>query len=325
MQVLKLEDLQKIKERTLADLSLQEGRYRAKINFHMGTCGIAAGAEKLLSLVLRKMEETGIQNIKFIRSGCAGLCSREPMITIESHGLPPVKYCDLNEEKTQEIFDRHIVNGEIVSPYALAVDDGETSPLSASIPRLEEIPFFKHQILWALRNRGLVDTKNIDESIARDAYFGLAKVLASLTPEQVIAEVKASGLRGRGGAGFPTGSKWEEGRRYASFPKYVICNGDEGDPGAFMDRSVLESDPHAVLEGMIICGYAIDAHQGYIYVRAEYPLPRRRPRAGDAHPGCPADPARRLEGRDRPLARRRRAGGGRQRVAPALRGRARRR
>jgi len=269
---LKLEDLQKIKERTLADLSLQKGGYRAKINFHMGTCGIAAGAEKLLSLVLRKMEETGIQDIKLIHSGCAGLCSREPMVTIESHGLPPVKYCDLNEEKTQEIFDRHIVNGEIVSSYALAVDDGETSPLSVSIPRLEEIPFFKHQILWALRNRGLVDAKNIDESIARDAYFGLAKVLASLTPEQVIAEVKASGLRGRGGAGFPTGSKWEEGRRYASFPKYVICNGDEGDPGAFMDRSVLESDPHAVLEGMIICGYAIDAHQGYIYVRAEYPL-----------------------------------------------------
>jgi NADH:ubiquinone oxidoreductase subunit F (NADH-binding)/NAD-dependent dihydropyrimidine dehydrogenase PreA subunit/(2Fe-2S) ferredoxin len=276
MQVVKLEDLEKIKERTLSELSLQKGGVRAKINFHMGTCGIAAGAEKLLSLVLRKMEETGIHDIKLIHSGCAGLCSREPMITIESHGLPPVKYCDLNEEKTQEIFDRHVVNGEIVEPYALAVDDGKTSPLSVSIPRLGEIPFFKHQILWALRNRGLVDAENIDESIARDAYFGLAKVLASLTPEQVIGEVKASGLRGRGGAGFPTGSKWEEGRRYASFPKYVICNGDEGDPGAFMDRSVLESDPHAVLEGMIICGYAIDAHQGYIYVRAEYPLAIQR-------------------------------------------------
>ncbi len=276
MQVLKLEDLQKIKERALADLSLQKGGYRAKINFHMGTCGIAAGAEKLRSLVLRKMEETGIQNIKLIHSGCAGLCSREPMITIESSGLPPVKYCDLNEAKTREIFDRHVVNGEIVSPYALAIDDGGTSPPPASIPRLGEIPFFKHQILWALRNRGFVDAENIDESIARDAYFGLAKVLASLTPEQVIAEVKVSGLRGRGGAGFPTGSKWEEGRRYASFPKYVICNGDEGDPGAFMDRSVLESDPHAILEGMIICGYAIDAHQGYIYVRAEYPLAIQR-------------------------------------------------
>jgi NADH:ubiquinone oxidoreductase subunit F (NADH-binding)/NAD-dependent dihydropyrimidine dehydrogenase PreA subunit/(2Fe-2S) ferredoxin len=276
MEVLKLEDLETIKERTLADLSLQKGGYRAKINFHMGTCGIAAGAEKLLSLVLRKMEEKGIQNVKLIHSGCAGLCSREPMITIESPGLPPVKYCDLNEEKTQEIFERHIVNGEIVSPYALAIDDGETSPLSVSLPKLQEIPFFKHQILWALRNRGLVDAENIDESIARDAYFGLAKVLASMTPEQVIAEVKTSGLRGRGGAGFPTGSKWEEGRRYPSFPKYVICNGDEGDPGAFMDRSVLESDPHAVLEGMIICGFAIEAHQGYIYVRAEYPLAIQR-------------------------------------------------
>jgi NADH:ubiquinone oxidoreductase subunit F (NADH-binding)/NAD-dependent dihydropyrimidine dehydrogenase PreA subunit/(2Fe-2S) ferredoxin len=276
MQVLKLEDLQKIKEETLSDLSLQKGGYRAKINFHMGTCGIAAGAKKLLSLVLQKMEETGIQNIKLIHSGCAGLCSREPMVTVESHGSPPVKYCDLDVEKTQEIFDRHIVNGEIVAPYALALDDGETSQLSVSIPRLEEIPFFKHQVLWALRNRGLVDAENIDESIARDAYFGLAKVLASLTPEQVIGEVKTSGLRGRGGAGFPTGSKWEEGRRYSSFPKYVICNGDEGDPGAFMDRSVLESDPHAVLEGMIICGYAIDAHQGYIYVRAEYPLAIQR-------------------------------------------------
>ncbi len=276
MQVLKSGDLEKIKEKTLADLSLQKGGYRAKINFHMGTCGIAAGAKKLLSLVLRKMEETGIRDIKLIHSGCAGLCSREPMVTIESHGLPPVKYCDLNEEKVREIFDRHVVNGEIVEPYALAIDDGEIPPPSPSIARLEEIPFFKHQTLWALRNRGLIDAESIDESIARDAYSGLAKALASLTPEQVIGEVKTSGLRGRGGAGFPTGSKWEEGRRYASFPKYVICNGDEGDPGAFMDRSVLESDPHAVLEGMIICGYAIGAHQGYIYVRAEYPLAIQR-------------------------------------------------
>src|SRR5512147_2333123 len=175
MQVTTLEDLQKIKERTLADLSLQKGGYRAKINFHMGTCGIAAGAEKLLSLVLRRMEETGIQDIKLIRSGCAGLCSREPMVTIQSYGSPPVKYCDLTEEKALEIFDRHIVKWEIAAPYALAVDDGEASPPSVSIPKLGEIPFFKHQTLWALRNRGLVDAENIDESIARDAYFGLAK------------------------------------------------------------------------------------------------------------------------------------------------------
>ena len=278
MQLLNLEDLKRIKETVTLDLSVQKGGYRAKINFHMGTCGIAAGIKKLDALILRKMEENGIRDIKIIRSGCAGLCSREPMVTIESHGLPPVKYCDLNDQKIQEIFDRHILNGEIVNSYALAID-GKEVPLPSPIeevPKLQDIPFFKHQILRALRNRGLNDAENIEESIAREAYFGLAKVLSSMTPEEVIEEVKISGLRGRGGAGFPTGLKWAEGRRYSSFPKYVICNGDEGDPGAFMDRSVLESDPHAVLEGMIICGYAIDSYQGYIYVRAEYPLAIKR-------------------------------------------------
>ena len=278
MQILNLEDLRTIKETVALDLSVQKGGYRAKINFHMGTCGIAAGIKKLDALILRKIEENGIQDIKIIRSGCAGLCSREPMVTIESHGLPPVKYCDLNDQKIQEIFDRHILNGEIVSSYALAIDEKEAPLLSPieEVPTLQDIPFFKHQILRALRNRGLNDAENIEESIAREAYFGLAKALSSMTPDEVIKEVKISGLRGRGGAGFPTGLKWEEGRRYSSFPKYVICNGDEGDPGAFMDRSVLESDPHAVLEGMIICGYAIDSHQGYIYVRAEYPLAIKR-------------------------------------------------
>ena len=267
--MLKFEDLQAIKERAAA--GFQKERYRAKINFHMGSCGIAAGAKKLNGLVLEKMKTNGIQDIQVIHSGCAGLCSREPMVTIETHGLPSVKYCDLNEKKIEEIFDRHILKGEVVDAYAFATEDGEPLP-SDKTPKLEDIPFFKHQVLWALRNRGRIDTEEIDDAIARDAYFGLAKALASMTPEHVIEEVKASGLRGRGGAGFPTGLKWEEGKRYSFFPKYVICNGDEGDPGAFMDRSLLESDPHAVLEGMIICGYAIDAHQGYVYVRAEYPL-----------------------------------------------------
>ncbi len=279
MQILKLENLENIRERTILDLSLREGRCRAKINFHMGTCGIAAGVKKLHALISREMEERGIEDIKIIRSGCAGLCSREPMVTIESRGLPSVKYSDLNEEKMREIFERHILNGEIVNSYALAIEDGKEStsfPPFEGMRRLEDIPFFSHQILWALRNRGVIDAESIEESIAREAYFGLAKALTSMTPEEVIEEVKISGLRGRGGAGFPTGLKWEEGRRYASFPKYVICNGDEGDPGAFMDRSLLEADPHAVLEGMIICGYAIDSHQGYIYVRAEYPLAIQR-------------------------------------------------
>ena len=275
MQLSKIEDLEKIRGQISRDLTLQKGGARTKINLHMGTCGIAAGANKLETLVNREIEERGLRDIRIIHSGCAGLCSREPMVTIESLGLPPVKYCDLNEEKIQEIFNRHVLKGEIVEAYALAYDvEAETpSPRpSEKIPALQDIPFFRPQTLWALRNKGLIDAEKIDHAISRGAYFGLANVLSAMTPEAVIEEVKISGLRGRGGAGFPTGAKWEEGRRYASFPKYVICNGDEGDPGAFMDRSLLESDPHAVLEGMILCGFAIDSHQGYVYVRAEYPL-----------------------------------------------------
>jgi len=273
MQIRKAEDLRLVKEKM--DLSSQTGAYRAKINLHMGTCGIAAGVKKLDAVFSSEIEERGLKDIKMIRSGCAGLCSREPMVTIEYQGLPTVKYCDLNEEKGREIFNHHILKGEIIKSYALAIDDEKEESLPSTledIPRLKEIPFFKHQTLWALRNKGLIDAERIEEAIARGAYFGLAKVLTSMRPEEVIEEVKISGLRGRGGAGFPTGKKWEEGRRYPNFPKYVICNGDEGDPGAFMDRSLLESDPHSVLEGMVICGYAIDSRQGYIYVRAEYPL-----------------------------------------------------
>ncbi len=275
MQLSTIRDLEKIRERTSHDLSLRKGGVRTKINIHMGTCGIAAGAGKLQALISREIEERKLRDTTIIQSGCAGLCSREPMVTIETLGLPAVKYCDLNEEKVREIFDRHVINGEIVEAYAFAFDPEDrtlSGPLPGKIPRLQEIPFFKHQTLWALRNKGLIDAENIDQAIARGAYFGLARALSRMTPEAVIEEVKISGLRGRGGAGFPTGAKWEEGRRYSSFPKFVICNGDEGDPGAFMDRSLLESDPHAVLEGMIICGFAIDSHQGYVYVRAEYPL-----------------------------------------------------
>ena len=141
---------------------------------------------------------------------------------------------------------------------------------------MKDIPFFGLQVLRVLRNRGLIDPESIEEYIAKDGYVALHKALTQMTPEQIIAEMKESGLRGRGGAGFPTGDKWEEARKYNRFPKYVICNGDEGDPGAFMDRSVLEADPHAVLEGMAICARSIDSHEGYLYVRAEYPLAIKR-------------------------------------------------
>jgi NADH:ubiquinone oxidoreductase subunit F (NADH-binding)/NAD-dependent dihydropyrimidine dehydrogenase PreA subunit len=141
---------------------------------------------------------------------------------------------------------------------------------------MRDIPFFGLQVLRVLRNRGLIDPESIDEYIAKDGYVALHKALTQMTPEQIIGEVKESGLRGRGGAGFPTGEKWEECRKYSRFPKYVICNGDEGDPGAFMDRSVLEADPHAVLEGMAICAKSVGSHEGYLYLRAEYPLAIKR-------------------------------------------------
>ncbi|HSR13149.1 MAG TPA: NADH-ubiquinone oxidoreductase-F iron-sulfur binding region domain-containing protein [Thermodesulfobacteriota bacterium] len=144
------------------------------------------------------------------------------------------------------------------------------------IPRLKDIPFFRHQVLRVLRTRGLIDPESIEDYIAHDGYVALYKALTQMTPEQIIAEMKESGLRGRGGAGFPTGDKWEEARKYNRYPKYVICNGDEGDPGAFMDRSVCEADPHSVLEGMAICARAIGSHEGYLYVRAEYPLAIKR-------------------------------------------------
>jgi len=145
-----------------------------------------------------------------------------------------------------------------------------------TIPKMNEIPFFANQMFWVMRNKGVIDPEVIDEYIARDGYFGAAKALRDMTPEQIVEEVKLSGLRGRGGAGFPTGLKWEFARKSAGDVKYVLCNADEGDPGAFMDRSVLESDPHAVLEGMIIAARAIDARQGYIYARTEYPLAVKR-------------------------------------------------
>jgi NADH-quinone oxidoreductase subunit F/NAD(P)H dehydrogenase (quinone)/NADP-reducing hydrogenase subunit HndC len=145
-----------------------------------------------------------------------------------------------------------------------------------TIPIMHDIPFFAHQMFWVMRNKGIIDPEIIDEYIARDGYFGVAKALKEMTPDQIIEEVKISGIRGRGGAGFPTGLKWQFAKASPGDVKYVICNADEGDPGAFMDRSVLEADPHSVLEGMIIAAKAINSHQGYIYVRTEYPLAIKR-------------------------------------------------
>ena len=230
-----------------------------------GTGCVSCGSLNVKERLESELKCRGLSDeVKVVITGCNGFCAEGPIMVVYPEGI---FYKKLAPEDIPFLVEEHFLKGRPVEKFLY------TGPaIREKVPLLKDIPFFQHQVLRALRNRGLIDAENINEYIARDGYAALSKVLFSMKPEEVIQEVKISGLRGRGGAGFPTGLKWEEGRRYDSFPKYVICNGDEGDPGAFMDRSVLEADPHSVLEGMTICGYALDAHQGYIYVRAEYPL-----------------------------------------------------
>ena len=234
-----------------------------------GTGCVACGSVQLRERLAAELENRGLSDeVQLVITGCNGFCAEGPIVVVYPEGI---FYKKLTPEDIPFLVEEHFLKGRPVEKFLYTVPSTKEK-----VPLMKDIPFFQHQVLRALRNRGLIDAENINEYIARDGYAALSKVLSSMKPEEVIEEVKLSGLRGRGGAGFPTGKKWEEGRRYTSFPKYVICNGDEGDPGAFMDRSVLEADPHAVLEGMAICGYATDSHQGYVYVRAEYPLAIQR-------------------------------------------------
>ncbi len=236
------------------------GGFKGKITVHMGTCGIAAGARPVLAAVREEVGKTPASGIVLTTSGCAGLCSREPMITVELLNAPPVKYGDLTPEKVRQILAKHVVNGTPVTEYAIDSDS----------------EFFKKQVLVVLKNTGVIDPESFEDYLARDGYVALEKTLTSLTPEAVIEKVTRSGLRGRGGAGFPTGIKWKVCRGEKKTPKYIIGNCDEGDPGAYMDRSLLESDPHAIVEGITIAAYAIGASRGYVYVRSEYPLAIQR-------------------------------------------------
>jgi NADH-quinone oxidoreductase subunit F/NADP-reducing hydrogenase subunit HndC len=206
----------------------------------MGTCGIAAGARMIEATFLSELEKKGIKDIMLMTSGCAGFCSREPMATVELLHSPAVKYGNLNPDKVQKILNEHIIGGSIVEEYAIG-----TGPE-------RDIPFFRKQMPLVLRNKGIIDPEKIEDYIARDGYAALEKVLTTMKPEEVIEEITKSGLRGRGGAGFPTGIKWKICRGEQKTPKYIIANCDEGDPGAYMDRSLLESDPHSVIEGMTI-------------------------------------------------------------------------
>ena len=258
-------------EKTGADVYITVG---------MGTCGISAGARSTLASIEAELEKRQMSAV-IGQVGCVGMCSYEPMIELQTSGTPRMNYGQAVSKNIPEIFASYF-DGAPLRKSTLVGEVRETitrqnghqlQSLSFVEPGQErKIPFQAKQVRVVLSNCGLIDPESFDDYLALDGYVALELVLSSLSPEDVIEVILNSGLRGRGGGGFPTGLKWRFARQTQKWPKHVICNADEGDPGAFMDRSVLEGDPHSVIEGMIIAGYAIGAQYGYIYCRAEYPL-----------------------------------------------------
>ncbi|MBF0551754.1 MAG: FAD-dependent oxidoreductase [Deltaproteobacteria bacterium] len=246
----------------------------------MGTCGISSGADKVWQALQEELADSGRTDILLTTSGCAGMCNREPLITVERLAEEAIKYANVTQERARGIFRSHVLDGRIMTDWTFArgweqpdrAFEGPPATDAAAVPSIKDNSFFGMQELRVMRNRGLIRAESLEEYIATDGYFAAAKALYQMSPQDIIQEMKASGLRGRGGAGFPTGIKWEFASKSRNDVKYVLCNADEGDPGAFMDRCVLESDPHSVLEGMIIAAKAIGSRQGFIYCRAEYPL-----------------------------------------------------
>ncbi len=248
------------------------GRKMSKYTMHILVCGgtgcMSSHSTEIVANLKKYIAEAGMSNaVQVLRTGCFGFCEKGPVVKI----LPDnTFYVQVKPEDAEDIVKEHIVKGRKVARL-LYTDPTTNTHISDS----KHMEFYKKQMRVALRNCGFIDPTNIEEYIARDGYAALAKVL-TMSQEDVINEVKASGLRGRGGGGFPTGLKWEFAYKNQSNQKYVVCNADEGDPGAFMDRSILEGDPNSVVEAMAICGYAIGATQGLVYIRAEYPLAIKR-------------------------------------------------
>jgi NADH-quinone oxidoreductase subunit F len=232
---------------------------KAEVAVGMSSCGIAAGARVVLETLKAEVAAKGLP-WAVVSTGCNGACHREPLVEIRQADGKTFLYGNVDEAGARKIVEGHLASGVPVADLLVPPD----------------YPYLARQKRIVLANCGAIDPESIDEYLARDGYAALRKVLSSVTSDQVIAEITASGLRGRGGAGFSTGMKWTFARRAKGAKKYVICNADEGDPGAFMDRSVLEGDPHAVLEGMLVAAYAIGSDEGYFYVRAEYPLAVKR-------------------------------------------------
>ena len=245
----------------------------------MATCEIAAGSRKAMYVFQEAIDSGEIKNVLLSQKGCAGRCNVEPTVEVVSNGVS-YKYIKVDRSRATEIVERHIKNGEVITEWL----EGGQEPIATkgdelhnrSFGRFGDLPVFKKQLRVALTNCGIIDPENIDQYIANRGYEAIANILSGKSSEDVINEVKQAGIRGRGGAGFSTGLKWEFTAKFKAEEMYVVCNADEGDPGAFMDRSTIEGDPHSVLEGMLIGAYAIGASNGIIYIRAEYPLAIKR-------------------------------------------------
>ena len=248
------------------------------IRSHVLICGgtgcTSSGSKVLMSTFEEELKKQGLEDeIKIVQTGCFGLCALGPVVIVYPEGT---FYSHVKKEDVAEIVEEHLLKGRLVDRLVYKDVAEEVKDAAVRHVSLNDTNFYKTQKRVALRNCGLINPENIDEYIAMDGYAALGQVLTEMTPEQVIQEVKDSGLRGRGGGGFPTGLKWSFTAANAADQKYVVCNADEGDPGAFMDRSVLEGDPHCIVEAMTICGYATGATEGYVYVRAEYPIAVKR-------------------------------------------------
>ena len=266
-----LEEIHNIRENKRKELDLRINTKADTREKHIlvchGTGCTSSKSPQILENFRKILEEKNIENVRVIMTGCFGLCAKGPIVIIRPEDT---FYSNVRPEDCEEIIQTHILEGKRVERLLCKDIDGKI------VNSLDELNFYKKQKRIALKNCGVINPQDIEEYIAFDGYRALERVLREMTQDEVIDEIKKSGLRGRGGAGFPTGKKWELTKSYEADQKYVVCNADEGDPGAFMDRSILEGDPHSVLEAMEIAGFAIGANKGYIYVRAEYPIAVKR-------------------------------------------------
>ena len=266
-----LEEIHKIREEKKRELDLRVNTKAIAREKHIlvchGTGCTSSKSPQILENFRRILKEKNIENVRVIKTGCFGLCAKGPIVIIRPEDT---FYAQVTPDDCEEIIQTHIIEGNRVERLLCKDIDGKI------VNSLDELNFYKKQKRIALKNCGVINPEDIDEYIAFDGYLALEKVLKEMNPDQVIETIGNSGLRGRGGAGFPTGKKWEFTKVQEADQKYVVCNADEGDPGAFMDRSILEGDPHAILEAMTIAGYTIGASKGFIYVRAEYPIAVKR-------------------------------------------------